>query len=153
MNIISGNRGSGKTTRIIKRSAETGYPIIVSNKSNAMMLKEKAFKLGVSIPEPYIYDVYHIDNSIKELSMTQNKDTKFIIDEVYYFVKQALGINLDTVSMTTDESIAIPRENIISKLYEKYNKAIEKEDYGTALNIMKNIDMLNNQIRQDKELN
>jgi hypothetical protein len=35
----------------------------------------------------------------------------------------------------------------LEKLIEKHSKFIEKDDFGTALNVMKNIDYINSQLR------
>lgn len=52
MKIIVGGRASGKTTKLIKESAETGYRIVTSNEGAAKAIYMRAKDLGYDILRP-----------------------------------------------------------------------------------------------------
>lgn len=52
MKIIVGGRASGKTTKLIKESAETGYRIVTSNEGAARAIYMQAKDLGYDILRP-----------------------------------------------------------------------------------------------------
>lgn len=56
--IFLGRRGSGKTTELIKKSAETGIYILVLNETRRKYIFEKARGLGYDIPNPVTLDDY-----------------------------------------------------------------------------------------------
>lgn len=53
---IIGERQSGKTTELIRRSAETGAYILVANKSTASLIFKQAKMNGYDIPYPITID-------------------------------------------------------------------------------------------------
>lgn len=59
MKIINAERGTGKTIKLIKKSAQTGYPILVATKNSIRYIQEKALALNVIIPMPIcVGDLY-----------------------------------------------------------------------------------------------
>lgn len=54
--LIFGDRGSGKTTELIKESAKTGAYIVVSTRNRARNVFRSAKELGLNIPYPLIID-------------------------------------------------------------------------------------------------
>ena len=52
MKIISKFRGQGKTTELIRLSAEKNIPILVLHQTNVYYIKEMARQLSLCIPEP-----------------------------------------------------------------------------------------------------
>lgn len=57
-NLISRERGKGKTHDLIITSAMTGYPIVCYNQVQAQNVKDMAEKMGYKIPEPFTYTNY-----------------------------------------------------------------------------------------------
>ena len=53
MMILTGERGTGKTSELIKFSEETGYPIIARDSINARYIKDRAKAMGAKIPDVY----------------------------------------------------------------------------------------------------
>lgn len=53
--IIIGGRATGKTTELIKRSAETGRYILVANKNQANYIFNTAQKMGYHVPFPLTF--------------------------------------------------------------------------------------------------
>ena len=49
-------RGHGKSVRLIKESAKTGYRIITQSNEKKNFIKQKAHDMGYEIPEPYSVD-------------------------------------------------------------------------------------------------
>ena len=58
MNIIYKKRNTGKTTELIKISAETGYYIVCARQELANYIQCDAIKLGYKIPLPITYDEF-----------------------------------------------------------------------------------------------
>ena len=52
MKIYIGERCSGKTTKLIKESAKTGYTIVVANRGMADCVVDQAKRMGLAIPTP-----------------------------------------------------------------------------------------------------
>lgn len=150
MNIISLPRGQGKTTLLIKMSAETGIPIVTIG--NKKYILDKAKEMNLKIPEPIIYNKDNI------------KDYKEIyVDEIDSFLYSILGCNVNTATITeTKECVENPNNtlvtlfaNSLNDLVIKYKQAIIKGDMGGGLNILKNIEMIVKiikDIQENKEL-
>lgn len=58
MNITIGERGSGKSTKLIKRSYAIGVPILTATKLRAEFLYLDAKRMGLNIPAPIAVDEY-----------------------------------------------------------------------------------------------
>ncbi len=48
------NRGQGKTTALIKKSAQYGFPILVAHSPSRSLIKDQAKAMGLDIPEPIV---------------------------------------------------------------------------------------------------
>lgn len=159
MNIIAKNRGMGKTWNIVKRSIETGYPILCFHKSDEVHYRDVARHQGFdpSKLKIVIYNVHNEDFNVSMFDETQ----KYIIDEAEYFFLDLLkrythdqiGF-IDTISINYENIVEnnCNKEKIeenISYLLDLYSNIIKDKncDYGKALNILKNIDMLRGQIK------
>lgn len=55
MNFIHGGRATGKTTLLIRQSAETGIPILTTNYGRIRLYKDYAEHLGLKIPDPILW--------------------------------------------------------------------------------------------------
>lgn len=58
MNIIHKERGTGRTTELIKRSAETHEYIVTLNRAAVLNTQELANKMMLSIPCPLTFDEF-----------------------------------------------------------------------------------------------
>lgn len=56
MYYIHGGRGTGKTTYLIMQSAKHHVPIMVTNSARKGFIQNQAKWLGVSIPEPIVWN-------------------------------------------------------------------------------------------------
>ncbi len=150
MNIISLPRGNGKTTQLIKISAETGMPILTISKQSAVFIFDRAKELNLNIPFVLIIEnkkIIKFNNSCTELFCTNIKDIKeILIDELDIILKELLGCDVNTATITeikedSDMLIKTLSESI-NTLMGKYNQAIDKNDINGGLNILKNVDMI-----------
>lgn len=62
INVIAGRRHSGKTTKLINISHETGYPIVTLDKRRAVNVRGIARNMGVRIPMPVTLEEYRRDH-------------------------------------------------------------------------------------------
>ena len=60
MHFIHGGRASGKTTMLIKVSANTGIPILTTNSFYVRWYEEYAKRLGLKIPKPLFWSNRHL---------------------------------------------------------------------------------------------
>lgn len=100
---IIGKRGSGKTTELIKRSAETGAIIVVPNMAQADFLRDQAKAMSFDIPKPISMKV--LDNIVKGKSMpytySELRTKGILVDELQTLLYPLFGnIQVDAVTIT-----------------------------------------------------
>lgn len=153
MNIFIKGRGEGKTTELIKMSNITGYPIVVLSYSSRKFILEIAKKLGLNIPEPIIY----------ERGVTRFNNCHVLIDELDYFLRQALGCQVESASLDRENvSIYENKKNINTTneyrdkirsckntLLDKYQEAVGKNDFSGASTVLQHIEYLNKELSKD----
>lgn len=96
MKLIIKPRYSGKTTELIKISAETGVPILVGNRQQAKYIKRMADDLSLWITDPYI------------ISELKNGDRisphKILVDDVEYILQQLIGAEITAMTISNNEN-------------------------------------------------
>lgn len=90
MDIIAGKRQSGKSTELVRRSATTGYTILVHSLAMAMESKSLAKKLGSTIPEPMSWQ------QVKNRGLYGKNIKGFLIDESGPLIEDLLRMWLQT---------------------------------------------------------
>jgi len=91
MKVICKGRGEGKTTDLIKLSAETGVPILRAG--NIWYVTDLAEEMGLSIPKPM---------SIREAKET--RPDRVYIDDVDHVLRWLLGTDVEACTLTpTDD--------------------------------------------------
>ncbi|MEC0092873.1 hypothetical protein [Paenibacillus macquariensis] len=90
--LFLGNRRSGKTTQLIKRAAETGYPILAANDAMGSFILLEARQTG--------YENIRIV-SVNQLLNNRRDIGKVIIDESQSILEQLLHVSIDSMSVTT----------------------------------------------------
>lgn len=100
-------RQSGKSTELIKISAETGHYIVTANRIRAKVLFEQAQKLGYNIPNPFTVEDYLRSGKLKGS-----------------FIKEILIDDADAVLQTIFNTVCI---EAITMTYDGNSKA---EDDG-----------------------
>lgn len=102
-------RGWGKTTALVMRSSVTQYPILCYNHATKQAILDRAFELGVLIPEPIVFiDAIKTQDNYRGL-----KVEKILIDDADMLLKRLAAdlfhASVDAISMTPfDEARKIP---------------------------------------------
>ena len=89
MEIIARARRAGKTTELIKRSAETGYYILTADHRRAQYVAMQAREMGYDIPMPVAFSDY-IDSARFQGSYIKNiyiDDADEILKRIFYTVQ------------------------------------------------------------------
>lgn len=97
-------RGEGKTTELIKLSAETGAVIITP--FDTRYIRDLAREMNLDIPHPL---------NLRDLNLCQYKDRRFpvLVDEADYMLERLLGKTVVGLSMT--KPMEITRKMIADK--------------------------------------
>lgn len=100
LELIRQKRGYGKSVRIIKESAKTGYRIIVPTEYQKEYIMQKAHDMGYDIPEPYTeHEIVGRRIALKERNV--------LVDNVEYFISKALdnylGCHVVKATMSQEE--------------------------------------------------
>lgn len=89
-------RGSGKTTRLIKISAETKYPIVCVSENAAKEISDKAISLGIDIPQPVSF------HSCKEGFLGKSV-RGILIDNVELLLRHLAGVPVIAVTASKED--------------------------------------------------
>ena len=148
MSIICKNRGMGKTHDIVKIACEKGYTILCLNKHQEGCLKREAIRQG--------FDIANLKTVVYNEKNTLDDSKIYLIDEAENFLTRILGVSIDTLSINRENVInRFNNDDIIfgdiSYLLDVYSQEIKKSncDFGKTYNILKNIDMLRNQLSKE----
>lgn len=99
--IIGGRRQCGKTTELIKRSAETNTYILTVNRERALMLSRAAQDLKLDIPFPI---------TVNEVPLRGSFIRKVLIDDVEDVLRKFIGLEIEAMS-TSCELVSLPQVN------------------------------------------
>lgn len=88
MYFIHGGRASGKTTYLLKMSADTGIPILTTNYWRLRWYEEYAKSLGLKIPKPILW---------KNRKLGLEPDSKVFIDNGEEILNHILRFNSGVV--------------------------------------------------------
>lgn len=95
MKIIAKGRGQGKTTELIKISAEKQIPIVCVHDEMIIDIKKRAKEMNLKIPEPLKF---------KELNLTQWRDSPILIDNADLFLNnRVFGHRIEAITISTDD--------------------------------------------------
>ena len=96
MEIIYKGRGQGKTAELIKRSAETGTYIVVSNRNHALNIVRQAQEMG--------YDNIPFPITIEEVVRYGFRGTyiqRVLVDDADLIIQQLLDpVECETITLT-----------------------------------------------------
>lgn len=96
MDIYIGTRQSGKTTKLIQLSAETGAIIVVGTYSMVKYVMSMAINMGLKIPEPISY------KDLIERAHYEHLTRRYLIDEAQMLFD---WLNVDAVTITMDGNL------------------------------------------------
>ena len=89
MEILNNPRGTGKTTIIINKAIQTGYPILVGTECQKYLLKEKIIKKEI--------EVYTVEEFLK----LEKKPEHILIDELPNVLYNLLNSDVELATMTS----------------------------------------------------
>lgn len=101
---IVGTRGSGKTTELLKFSAETGIPVAVHDSMRATSIRMLTDKLDIDAPDPVvIHSGIYGGRPSTSLAMKCGKDglAPVLVDGLESFFG-AMGLRADVVTVNAD---------------------------------------------------
>ena len=117
--ITIGDRLSGKTTKLIKRSAFEGLYILTVNRLRAEAIFHQAKLMGLNIPFPITVDEclkYHVGRSIISGSVEKNGILIDDVDAVLEYIFRGLAIHEVTLTdygnISNISTIIAERENV-----------------------------------------
>lgn len=130
------NRGTGKTTKLIKMSSENNIPIGYVRTTQKQFILDKAKSMGVNIPEPvYLGDLFD-----------GKKVDKIYLDDFDLTLNAFFGCNVEAVTISNNKSsdtdLIITLKNSLYRLTDHYYNLINRNNYNEAINVMKNIQMV-----------
>lgn len=99
MEIVLGGRGQGKTTLLIKKSAETQTYILVTDRKRQRMLADQARAIGIdNMPFPVtVADMFRTHNARGSFI------NKILVDDADDILKQIFyPLEIDTLTMSSD---------------------------------------------------
>lgn len=85
---IVGDRGSGKTTQLVKLSELTGMPIVVQSAYSARDVERVAERMGAKIRTPFPVS----DRASQFLKIA---DRRVLVDEAQLIIEKALGCSVE----------------------------------------------------------
>lgn len=111
--MVLGNRGTGKTTKLIDFSSETGYRLIVPSKNEQDSVLRQALAMNVSIPKPI--DIKSVPKTIQGEGIIID-DPLLMFRMLFDFRNPIYGISLDTTGFTDITFLNIKEPNVYDSL-------------------------------------
>ncbi|AAO81236.1 replicase [Enterococcus faecalis EnGen0252] len=100
MKIIARDRGTGKTTELVKESARTGQYILASNKSHVRAIEQIAKKAGVTIPYPVTVDeIVSMDRFTCASSIQRDG---LLVDEAIMVLSKLIGLKITGATISLE---------------------------------------------------
>ena len=140
-------RASGKTTMLIKESAETGKPIIVSNNDRVCKVVQQAKEMGLRIPEPVSARRWILNDYLNDKSRILKKAIDsggFLIDELDHVLGNVFGAKISKATYTPEKMNVIRSHKETQTLEEFESQLDEVENLLDRLD--KAIDEMSNEI-------
>lgn len=103
MDIIIGKRGYGKTTKLIRRSAEENIYILTTDGLRAKRIAKMAKEMGLDIPYPVTVNEYFLDDRFKGSSI--RRDGLLIDDADDVFKTIFAGIPIKEITITDNNDV------------------------------------------------
>ena len=106
MNIIIGERGAGKTMKLLHISAEKKIPIVAGTVGHAKFLKNKAEEYGLIIPEPIVY-TRNLNERIRGTDISE-----VLVDDAELMLSHLLGIDINTMTISDESNMERPGRTV-----------------------------------------
>ncbi len=92
---IVGQRQAGKTTELIKLSAETGYPIVTSYYFQVDEIERRARQLGLDIPKP----IGLRDPDLLKVVLSKRGKSGILVDDAVSMLEHLFMCDIAAVSI------------------------------------------------------
>lgn len=99
MKMILKGRGEGKTTELVKLSAETGYPIVTHSVGHNEVIKTRAKELKINIPKPIHFKQLDSLRGM-HISGVLVDDADMLLSSLIY---QACRARIGAIAMSVDD--------------------------------------------------
>ena len=136
MEIFNMKRGTGKTTKLIRMSGKNNIPIGYVRTSQRQFLLDVAKSIGVKIPEP-IY--------LEDLKNGKKVD-KIYLDDIDKTLMAYFNCSIEAVTISDKEDdkqyIIETLKDSLKQSVNDYGRYIHEHKFNEAFNIMKNIQMI-----------
>ena len=143
MKVLNMARASGKTSLLVKKSAETNHPILCRDYTSKEHIKKIASDLKLHIPEPVI-----ADDLGKYKLLDQNRGKTYLVDELPYVFEKITGIRVDTATITCEDKEETKNtsefSDVVSSLKQdaidlqrRFTNAKNASDYRTSIDILR----------------
>lgn len=100
-------RGKGKTTELIKLSADTQKYILVADRNRVREIQHMAEKMGLDIPYPVTVEEYHRNHFQGSFIRKQG----LLIDDVEDVLKRFLnGIEIVAMTITDEQEVQYEKD-------------------------------------------
>lgn len=100
MKIIARDRGTGKTTELVKESARTGQYILAVNKAHVQNIEQIAKKAGVTIPYSVTVDeIVRMDRFTCASSIQRDG---LLVDEAIMVLSKLIGLKITGVTISLE---------------------------------------------------
>jgi hypothetical protein len=117
--LVTGGRQTGKTTVLIRRSHETGYPIICCDYARAVYVKHMAGSMGLSIPQPQWYSQAVIGSGVRGIG-------KVLVDDVDALLGFIFRTDIDYATLCTDYCEIVDINTVCDKENRNESSPIER---------------------------
>ncbi len=121
MEIICKERQTGKTIKLIGMSAINNIPILVSNERELELIKQKALRSNITIPELILYDE-SLDLRGKEIYVD---NAEWLLQHILHANIQAITISLNPPK-EYHKTIDILKKSPLVFIYENWKGEINK---------------------------
>ena len=95
MKIITGKRGTGKTTQLIVASALNNIPIVTYSETHADYIKDLAHRMKIQIPDPI--SINKMPRCYEEVLVD---DAEFILQKIF---SDHFNANISAITLSLDE--------------------------------------------------
>lgn len=121
MKLITGNRISGKTTELIKKSSNSGIYILVETREQALLIAKQAKELKLKIPFPIT-----VDELMKSTPSKFIREKGVLIDESLRVLQFILPVHINTavVDVTNEERLSPISDHAEGKLIQSLKHKI-----------------------------
>ena len=132
--IYIGKRASGKTTLLIKKSAETGAVIVVPTQAMCAYIEEMAHTMNLNITKPITVTQFLYEKGRGEKHKVLVDELQFLLDELGIDAATVTNSHTENISENTDGEYIEELKTMIPKaLYDKADDTVQGDQWTACL--------------------